>query len=210
MKNRNVFGLFALIASFFGTIACTSVSGPEFKKSAVVERMGDADETPKWASGENGMFEEKGQAVYVNIMTMSGDSRTEACVRAAEERGRVDMLRYIKDNITTSGQLNEDSVTKDPAMEGLTAFLAQGQLSGVRVGARYWEKREESDTSGNRVLRLRCAAQAAISKADLDNQMRAAINRGKGGNPEIREQLLGAQKSFIDSIKPIKDKTSGD
>ena len=182
-------------------ISCTSSPhAPEFKKSRVIERIGDLEETPKWATGEISMYEEKGNLVYVNATSMSGDARTEACIRAAEERGRAEMLRFIKDNVTASGQLSEESASRDPAVESLIAFLSQGQISGARIGARYWEKREETDASGNRVLRIRCAAQVTILKSDLESQMRTALNGGRSGNPEIRERLLNAQKSFIDNL----------
>lgn len=191
------------IVSFLSAmmLACASTSNaPEFMKSKIVERMGVLGETPRWATGEVAMYEEKGNLVFVNVTSMGGDARTEACVRSAEERGRAEMLRFIKDNITASGQLSDESAAKDPAVESLIAFLSQGQLSGARIGARYWEKREETDTSGNRVLRIRCAAQVTISKTDLESQMRTALNGGRAGNPEIRERLLNAQKSFIDNL----------
>jgi hypothetical protein len=196
--------IFLAFVGFTASIlsCATTHRAPEFKKSRVIERIGDLEETPKWASGEVSMFEEKGNAVFVNTASMSGDARTEACVRAAAERGRAEMLRYVKDSVTTSGQLNEESSSKDPGVESLVAFLAQGNLSGVKVGAQYWEKREESDASGVSVLRIHCAAQITISKTSLEKQLREAINGERSGNPQIRERLLEAQKKFIDGLAP--------
>ena len=197
MKSSLLFlGLISLVLSF----GCSSSPHKkEYKSSNVIERMGNKDKTPTWASGEEALMEQAGQILFVNAITMSGDARTEACVRAAEETGRAQMLRYIKDSLTTGGQVSELSSSGDPAVESLTAFLSQGKLTGASIASRYWEKVEESDTGGDRVLRLRCAAKVSISKSVLDRQLRAAIGNGEG-NAEIREKLLNAQKDFIDGL----------
>ena len=180
--------------------SCSSLpSKLEFKASKVIERIGGKDETPQWATGEQALIQEGNQVFFINSTTMSGNARTESCLRAAEETGRAQMLRYIKDAMTASGQVNELSASNDPGVESLTAFLSQGKISGASIAARYWEKKEESDVSGERVLRLRCAAKVAISKAILEKQLRDAIGGGEG-NKELREKLIGAQKQFIDGI----------
>ena len=65
--------------------------------------------------------------------------------------------------------------------------------------AKYWEKVEESDSSGSRVLRIRCAAKVGIAKAQLAEQLRAAT--GTSGNAEMRAKLLEQQKQFIDGLQ---------
>jgi hypothetical protein len=131
---------------------------------------------------------------------MSGDARPDACNSAAGDIGRGEILRQIKDNISISGQLSESSASSDPATESLLAFLSQRSLSGVNVGARYWERREESDSAGIRVLRVFCATKVAISKSLLKRQIRDAIDGAPGGNPEIRAKLQKAQESFFDNL----------
>lgn len=188
---------------FFGFILltqlnCATSGSPGYSESKVIERIGGREATPEWTFGETPMSIENGDVVFVNIVSMSGNSRAESCLKSAELDGRSKFLRYIQENITTSGQLNEISATDDPAYESLTAFLSQGKLSGAKTTARYWEKREESDESGARVLRLKCAVKVALKKSELEKQMRAAT--GNGGNKEIRDQLINAQKVFIESI----------
>lgn len=189
------------LLALVGVVGCSSYSPgkKEFRASKVIERVGGKDETPTWASAEEPLVEESGKVVFINTVTMSGDARPETCVKAAEETGRAQMLRHIKDAMTTGGQVSELSSTGDPGVESLTAFLSQGKLSGASISARYWEKREESDASGDRVLKLRCSAKVAIAKGILDKQLQAAINGGEG-NAEIRSKLLSAQKTFIDNI----------
>lgn len=96
---------------------------------------------------------------------------------------------------------SEVSATSDPATESLLAFLSQGKLSGVKVVGRYWERREESDSNGLRVLRIHCASKVAIQRGLLESQMRDAMNGSGVGSPEIREKLLDAQKKFLDSVE---------
>jgi hypothetical protein len=184
-----------------GQSSCVTTSDKrEFEASKVVERMGDGDETPEWTLGDQAMNEESGDVVFVNVVSMSGDSRPEACTKAASLEAKAEMLKHIKESITSSGQLSEDSAQSDPAFEALTAFLSQGELNGARIADRYWERREESSADGERVLRLRCAAKVSIPKTTLARMLRDATTKVKSGNPEIREKLLEAQKEFIDSV----------
>lgn len=163
-----------------------------------MERMGEASETPKWSHGEKSMISEGSDIVFIHTTTMSGNSRTEACLESAELQGRASFLRYVQENTTSSGQFNEQSVVDDPAFESLTAFISQGKISGVTTRAKYFERREESSETGERVLRLHCAIKVAVKRSELERQLRMAL--GNGGNKEIRDQLLKAQKSFIESI----------
>lgn len=187
-------------------ISCTTPGKNQFESSRVIERIGGANETPAWATGSNPIDEEKGDVIFINTLSMSGDTRPEACTKASGDTARTEILRYIKDNLTASGQVAEASGSGDPAVESLIAFLSQGKLSGVKVVSRYWEKREESDSTGVRVLRVHCAAKVAIPKQILAQQLREATGGG-GGNPEIRQKLLEQQKKFLDSIgsEPNKD-----
>ncbi len=180
-------------------VSCTAAKNePEFEATKVLERIGGKSETPEWVHGETGLSEEKGKVFFINVITMSGDSRPEACIKAAADSARTDILRHIKDNLTTSGQTFEASAAGDPGVESLTAFLSQGKLSGVTIDQKYWEKRVESNSSGDRVLKVYCAAKAGIAKQELARQLRDAT--GGGGNPEIRKKLLEQQTLYLESI----------
>ena len=172
----------------------------EFSETRVLERMGNASETPAWSHGAEPLFSEGGNVFFTNTIAMSGDSRPEACTNAAADLARVQILRQIKDNLTSSGQLSEVSASSDPSVESLTAYLAQGHLSGVKVSKRYWERREESDSNGIRILRVHCASQVSIARSILERQLRVAIDGAGHGNPQIRQTLLDAQKQFLDSL----------
>jgi len=192
-------------AALGAIVAClsscvTTPPKPEYEASRVVERIGDKEDTPEWAHADAAMMYEGADVAFIHQMSMAGNSRSEACLKAAELDGRAAMIRYIKENISASGQVNETNALSDPGYEALTAFLAQGKLSGVHVKERYWEKREESSESGERVLRMRCVVRLAVDRNTLEQQLREALNGGKGGNPKIREQLLESQKNFFENI----------
>lgn len=184
--------------SFLG--CTTTKTGPEFKESRVVERMGKVSESPAWTVGSNPMFEEGQDVIFAGILTMGGDARPEACLKAADIDARSMMLRHIKDSLTASGQLNEVSASSDPGYESLVAFLSNGSIKGARTTQRYWEKIEESDSSGARVLRLKCAVKVAVTKSELAKQMRDATN-APAGNAEIRAKLHKAQGDFIENLE---------
>ena len=192
-------GTILITTLFLGCISATN-NQPEYLPSRVLERIAQSTQSPGWASGAMTFYEDRGDINYIETVTMSGNARPEACNHAAADLGRVQILRQIRDAITSSGQVVESAVTADPAVERLMAFLSQGQLSGVKLVGRYWERREESDASGNRVLRVLCASKIAIPRSLLEAQLRAATNGGAAGNPEIRQKLLDAQKAFLDNI----------
>ena len=174
-------------------------STPGFDASHVIERIAGLKETPKWATGMEPMMEEKGNVIYIQTLTMDGNSRPEACIKAASDMGRAEFVRQIKDGITAAGQVTEGSATADVAIESSVAYLSNLKLSGAKVSERYWEKFEESDASRNRVLKVRCAAKVAIQKSLLDQQIRKATETN-AANPEIRKKLLDGQKAFLDQI----------
>lgn len=183
-----------------GTGCTTTSNQPSFEKAEVIERINGLSSTPEWATGEKTMVEQGGDVKFVSQVTMGGNARSEACLKAADLQGRSEMLQYIKTNITTSGQLNETDASSDPGYESLTAYLSQGKLSGLKVADRYWEKRVESSATGDRVLKLRCVSQLVVRKTELERQLREATSNAPKGNPEIREKLLNAQKQFIDGL----------
>ncbi len=192
--------LLSIILVGFVVGCASSPKGPEFAPTEVLERVGGLSKTPDWATGLKTAFDEDGKAIFVSTLSMSGDARVEACTRGADTIAREKIVRFIQEGITSSGQVNELSATQDPGVEALTAFLAQGKLSGVRVIESYWEKRVQSSASGIRELKLYCAAKVGIDKGVLEKQLRDALNGVQGGNPEIRQKLLNAQKDFIENF----------
>lgn len=196
---RKLSRVFVAVSALLASGCVTAPSKPEYEPARVVERIGGKDEAPEWASGEVAMSEEGGDVIFLNQMSMSGDSRSEACLKAAETDGRASMKRYIKDNIVTSGQVNETDAKSDPGYESLTAFLSKGSLSGVKVHGRYWEKREESAESGERVLRIRCVVRLGIKKGALEQQLREAMT-APGGNAKVREALLNGTTQFLEGL----------
>ena len=211
MKRMNL--LVLPVAASLALVSCTSdkaaapkdakepvaAEKPKFEESRVIERIGGLKETPKWALGMEPMLEEKGNVIYVQTMTMDGNSRPEACTKAASDTGRAEFVRQIRDGITAAGQVTEGSATSDVAIESSVAYLSNLKLSGVKITERYWEKAEESDGGGSRILKLRCAAKVAIPKTLLDQQIRKATETN-AANPELRKRLLEGQKAFLDQL----------
>lgn len=189
----------AIVLATLVATACVTSGKPEFKTPEVVERIGGDSETPEWATGKLAEMDEGADHIYINTIEMSGDARPEACTRAASEHGREAIIRSIQEHLSHSGQTTETSGTADPAVESLIAALAQRGISGVHVTARYWERFQKSDSSGERVLRIRCAAKVAISKALLKRQMDDVINGGST-DARIREAQRAAQQRYFDSI----------
>ncbi len=177
-------------------------SGPSFEAGSVVERMGDADETPEWTHGGTPLELNGGDIIFIATTSMSGNARPDACLKAGELSARAEFLKYLKSNISATGQLQEVAVTEDPSYESLTTFLSQGSIRGAKTSARYWERREESNQTGQRVLKLNCAVKVSISASELQRQMREAV--GENGNAAVRKKLEDATTSMIESLSKQK------
>jgi hypothetical protein len=176
-------------------------SSSKYIKTEVINNSDRSLKTPDWVLSSQILKEENGQVVYAYKMNLDGSSRPDACVAMARSQAVAEMLKYIKNSVTASGQVEDLNASSDPSYSSLTAFLSQGNISGAQVTESYWEQTMESDASGMRpVKKLLCAVKVGIDKQTLDKQMRDAINGAPGGNPEIRKKLIEAQKNFIDNV----------
>lgn len=198
VKKRFLTGLY-----FLGVAALTScTSTPRTPGSTVIANIDDTLKTPAWANGSVAMYQEAANVVYVHAMTLNeGDSRPDACLSMAKTHAVGEMLKYIKQSITSSGQVEDLNAASDPSLSSLTAYLSQGHLSGTSTFGQYWEVRSEYDPIARVPFRkLRCAVKVGIDKKVLDRQMRQAIEGAPGGNLAIREKLLEKQKEFLDHV----------
>ena len=191
-----------IIFSSISTIFLSSCrSSSKYVKQEIIANSDKTLETPDWVLNSSVIREEGSNIIFIHKVTLSGASRPDACVSMARTQAVGEMLKYIKNSVTASGQVEDLNASTDPSLSSLTAFLSQGNISGAKVTTTYWEKTKEADDSGVRpTQKLMCAVQVAIEKSVLDKQMRDAINGAPGGNPEIRRKLLDAQKQFIDSV----------
>ena len=194
MKRALCFGMLCL-----GFSACVTKNGTSFEETQILERIGGKKETPEWAHGDKTTLIEGNEYVFISQVSVAGNSRTEACMKAADLEAQAGILKYIKTSITSSGQLNETDMASNPGFESLTTFFAAGRLNGVKTLEKYWEKRVESSESGERVLKLRCLSKVGIRKSDLEQQLRDAMG-GTKGNAAAREALERATKKAIDSF----------
>ncbi|MES2614398.1 MAG: hypothetical protein V4591_03175 [Bdellovibrionota bacterium] len=182
----------------FSVIGCSS---SHYIKTEVISNSDRTLKTPDWVLSSKILNDENGQVVYNYKMNLDGSARPDACVAMARSQAVAEMLKYIKNAVTTSGQVEDLNASSDPSYSSLTAFLSQGNISGAQVTESYWEQTMEADASGMRpIKKLSCAVKVGIDKQTLDKQMRDAINGAPGGNPEIRKKLIDAQKNFIDNV----------
>jgi hypothetical protein len=185
-------------ALLFSLVSCSS--SPKYIKPEIINSSDQKLKTPEWVLSTKVMNEENGQLVYVYKMNLDGSARPDACVAMARSQAVAEMMKYIKNAVTSSGQVEDLNGSSDPSYSALTAFLSQGNISGAQPTDSYWEQSMEGDDSGMRpVKKLLCAVKVAINKQTLDKQMKDAINGTAGGNAEIRQKLLNAQKNFIDN-----------
>lgn len=206
-----------IISSVAALAIAGCTSSPKYVKTEVISNSTKTLKTPDWVLNQGVLLEQGSNVIFVHKITLSGTSRPDACVSMARTQAVGEMMKYIKNSVTTSGQVEDLNSSSDPSLSSLTAFLSQGNISGAKVTTTYWEQTMEADETGMKpVKRLMCAVQVAIDKSTLDRQMRDAINGAPGGNPEIRKKLLEAQKSFIDSVgkkdsnaAPEADKAEG-
>jgi hypothetical protein len=187
--------------SAMASVALAGCSSTHYIKTEVINNSDRSLKTPEWVLNSKIMSEENGQIQYIYKMSLDGSARPDACVAMARSQAVGEMLKYIKNSVTSSGQVEDLNASSDPSFSSLTAFLSQGNISGAQVTESYWEQTMESDASGMRpVKKLMCAVKVGIDKQILDKQMQEAISGAPGGNPEIRQKLIEAQKNFIQNV----------
>lgn len=182
--------LFVFATICLSLIGCRSTG---FQESQVLERILGEDETPEWTAAKKTVETDKENFYFIHAVS-TGNKRPEVCVKIAEEGARGDLLRYINERLTHSGQSNEGG-ENDPSMESLTTWLAKGKLTGITVKDRYWEKAVESVSATEQVIKVRCAARIQISRSSLEQQIREA--QGLAGNEKIRAAQEKAVEKFI-------------
>ena len=163
--------LVTLTVGFCGSLfvcGCTTTSsGPEYKTSQVVERMGGKEATPDWATGEISTAQEGSDIIYVATMDMSGDTRPEACIQIAREKARASIVRNIWDKVKTENLLEDNIPQSDPDYQSAISSASHQKLIGVGDRQGYWERYLKSNASGQRELRVRCAAKVGIAKGKV-------------------------------------------
>jgi hypothetical protein len=193
--------LFLILSSVISTIIGGCSSSPKYIKSQFISNSLRTDQTPPWVLASETLMEHENSVIFVHKVYLSGQGRPDACLSMARTQAVGEMMKYIKTAITNSGQVEELSASSDPSFSSLTAYLSQGNISGTKIKNTYWEHTLEGDETGSKpIKKLMCAVQVAIQKETLERQMRDAINGTPGGNPEIRQKLIDAQKNFIDHV----------
>ena len=197
------------LLSFVGCSSTESVTSPsKYIKTEVINNSDRTLKTPDWVLSSKVLNSENTQLIYTYKMSLDGAARPDACVAMARSQAVAEMLKFIKNAVTASGQVEDLNASSDPSFSSLTAFLSQGNISGAQVSDNYWEQTMEADASGlNAVKKLMCAVKVAIDKQTLLKQMTDAINGTPGGNAEVRQKLIDSQKNFIENAgnsTPIK------
>ena len=184
-----------LVLGFLVLASCTTVDG--YKASEVLERVDNEGNTPKWTNATLPFQEDGANLVFISSVTMNGNARTEACMKTASEMGKVSILKYFKDSITSSGQYS-DSSNEQVAIESLNTFTAMGEVKGVKTSESYWEKRIESDENGKRIIKLHCAAKVSINKIAAQKQLEG---KNPAGNAVVRKAQEEKTAEFIANVK---------
>ncbi|MBX9703325.1 MAG: hypothetical protein K2X39_04145 [Silvanigrellaceae bacterium] len=194
---------------FTSLILITGCSSTPKMTSTVVANIDGSLVTPEWANGSVVILEENENIIYVNTVTLNeGNTRPDACLAIARTNAVAEMMKYIKQSVTSSGQAEDLNASSDPSFSSLTAYLSQGNISGTKILSQYWEIRMQQNDNSKVPYKkqLRCAVKVGIARTTLENQMRQALHGAPGGNPEIREKLIEKQKEFLDSVGSEKAK----
>jgi hypothetical protein len=184
-----------LVLCFSGALSA------EASASDVIERMGRAESTPEWTYGGAVMWKEKDKVIFSYALEMSGDSRSDICMKAASLQARAEMRRYISESISSSELLSQANLTSDPEFESVTASLAQGKITGASTKEQYWEKLLTKNARGEERIRMRCASQISVDQRDLNEQLNKTIEVATPNNPKVRRALMHAQTNFIGDLQ---------
>lgn len=166
-----------------------------------IGRIGDAEETPKWATGEQALIKDEGNWLFVHRVQRSGDYRKPRCLKEASIEARAEFLKYIQTTMAERGALEEGQGSEDPEFESVIGFFQKGKVSGAIVKQRFWEVKREPTNSGGTELRVYCAVQLEIEKENLEKQLRQAM---KGAKSENKKKVMDTLDAIHKSAPEMK------
>jgi hypothetical protein len=161
----------------------------------IVERIANKTETPQWSYIEKSTQEENNNLLFGYTTTTENTKRPEICLKVAEESAKANILRYVKDNVTHSGQTSE-TTSNDLNLESLTTWISMGKLNSINTQDRYWEIIQDN-IQGNITFKLRCAVRVSISKTELAKQIKEANQPKNNINEVVRKAQEDKTTEFI-------------
>ena len=155
----------------------------------VVQRIDDVDEKPHWASISKSTWIENGRMYAVGLHEANEGARIPALIRVSDNNARFEISRKITNEMAFILQNMEEGVEEG---ESLTRFygaeVSKMIAHGINQEKRYWEKVLVPGLDG-RELKIRTFSLVSISQADLNKAIREALNKDRGLDPKIKQQM---------------------
>lgn len=174
MKNL---GLVILIVS---AISC-STSSKDLHKDVVISRIDDLKERPSWFKESVDSEFSGDYLIFWGRSTLKNNERPEIGYKIAELNAKSKIANYVSEKIKTISQSADELGAQDQSIfRSIITQKAKVKLSQIRVGKKYWEKVETSDSRGERGIEYRIFQSVIIKKEDLSKLVFEALKEGHG------------------------------
>lgn len=155
----------------------------------VVQRIDDIDEKPKWATIAKSTWMENGRMYAVGLHEASAGARIPALVRVSDNNARFEISRKITNEMAFILQNMEEGVEEGASLTRFYGAEVSKMIShGINQEKRYWEKVLVPGLDGKE-LKIRTYSLVSISQGELTKAIRDALNKDRGLDPKIKEQM---------------------
>jgi len=189
--------LLVLILSV-GVLAIASCSTTGARK--ITDSSGDK---PSWVKSSKIGWEENNKVFTRGTSTVKGDQRVDACYDLARLEAREALVSeiqvYIKGIIDNHFQSMSENAEILLSKSRTSEFA--GQVSGLRMSERYFERYIVSDNE-----RVECQVLSEISMKDYDRTKRLIVDKIQEADPKIKEAIKQKHIDFF--AAPKKDETT--
>lgn len=208
MKNANrllVLGLMGLAIS--GCSSKSDVRNSETEEDAIVSRIDNLDERPKYINESEPFRILDGQVISTGMTTIPGSDRVDAAFRIAQNNAKAAIAGAIEQRLEFIFQNAEEGTSFGTTQARyIGAEASKLVTSAIRPHRNYWEKVATTTDSGERITQYKIFSTVTMPEADFKRAVLNAIRnaQGKGNISEAFAKKVDAHWDQFTGQMPEK------
>ena len=182
MKNEKislVFGIGLLVIS--GCSSSSGIKNSETVADAIVSRIDNLDERPKYINESEPFRIEDGQVISTGMTTIPGSDRVDAGFRIAQNNAKAAIAGAIEQRLEFIFQNAEEGTSMGATQARyIGAEASKLVTSAIKPHRNYWEKMAITTDTGNRVTQYKIFSTVTMPEQDFKKAIMDAARRAQG------------------------------
>jgi len=183
MNTKNLVGALALF-SLIVISGCSSrpnVKNAENEPDAIISRIDNLDERPKYINESEPFRIEDGQVISTGMTTIPGSDRVDAAFRIAQNSAKAAIAGAIEQRLEFIFQNAEEGTSMGATQARyIGAEASKLVTSTIRPHKNYWEKLASTTDSGERVTQYKVFSTVTMPEAEFKKAVMNAIRNAQG------------------------------